>query len=149
MMMTCNTRVTTLSVNMHCAENKYGMWMVSGSNTPPDEGLACHSKLWEVLHQHFHKVHELKTVLQTHPSRSAPRIVTSPSSSVSCSHQFVFMWRNTSVLMKLFPSRSKYRRIQSRQFSCSAMHSEIRSCGMICSPSTHSSIADSGVGTSP
>ena len=55
MMMTCNTRVTTLSVNMHCAENKYGMWMVSGSNTPPDEGLACHSKLWEVLHQHFHK----------------------------------------------------------------------------------------------
>ena len=29
MMMTCNTRVTTLSVNMRCAENKYGMWMVA------------------------------------------------------------------------------------------------------------------------
>ena len=32
MMMTCNTRVTTLSVNMHCAENKCGMRMVCGSN---------------------------------------------------------------------------------------------------------------------
>ena len=38
MMMTCNTRVTTLSVNMHCAENKCGMRMVCGSDTPPDEG---------------------------------------------------------------------------------------------------------------
>ena len=32
MMMTCNTRVATLLVNMYCAENKYGMWMVCGSN---------------------------------------------------------------------------------------------------------------------
>ena len=32
----------------------------------------------------------------------------STSSSVNFSHQFVFMWRNTSVLMKLFPSRSNF-----------------------------------------
>ena len=33
MMMTCNTRVTTLSVIMHCAQNKYGMWMVCVAQT--------------------------------------------------------------------------------------------------------------------
>ena len=32
MMMTCNTRVTTLSINTHCTENKSGMWMVCGSD---------------------------------------------------------------------------------------------------------------------
>ena len=32
-MMTCNTRVTTLSVNMHCSENKYdvGVWLKHSS----------------------------------------------------------------------------------------------------------------------
>ena len=45
MLVTCNTRVTTLSVNTHCAENKYGMWMVSGSSTPPDEGPTSYHHL--------------------------------------------------------------------------------------------------------
>ena len=60
MMMTCNTCMTTLSVNMRCGENKYGMWMVCGSNAPPDEGPtssttanSMHSE--EVSNQHFQK----------------------------------------------------------------------------------------------
>ena len=71
MMMKCNTRVITLSVNMHCAENKYGMWMVFGSNTPPDEGAnilpppACTTaSSGKCFINTFTKIHELKTVFK-------------------------------------------------------------------------------------